>query len=405
MNANQSLWIGFRTGGGRFYLGQREMLGGVCLLGQSSSDLATLIAYASTEASFRTLVIDIGGYASKRISGYLATYAPSYFLYDAMKIDGANPDFHAQLIASAYSTALDLSFEQEAVLGAVCQQVALEDGVASPMALAERMESADPGGSASKRLRGRLNALTTLSVVGEADVLAKMFAQSAILDLHESMTPEVAELSAALLFAKLIAKTKDGSGDGPEVVVVLQANRVFKGRPIFRQNLRLLSAFVAHPIAHVLASDVRYGLDDRFLDTGAVKLLSGEVWNNPGKQQVLAPGMFALRNTASGYEEALLPRVFEYKQGTILRGTGGGKSDSSLVKEILEAISTFGDSTRNSLVSYISPGRSREAVEKELDRLVKEGYVQLVGKKLRKDSSHNVLKLTGKGSEFLKGGA
>ena len=381
-----------------------DMKGGVCLLGQSSNELGTVAAYSCHEAGLRTLVLDMAGFATCRISGYLSAYDPSYFLYDALKIDEENPNFHAQLIASAYSTALDLSFEQEALIGAVAQQVALEEGVASPLALAERMDAEDMSGNASKRLRGRLNALSTLSVVGEQDVFPKLFSGGAILNFRESMTPEIAELSAALVIAKLLATLWAKRSEGPDVVVLLQANRLFKGRPIFRQNLRLLSTFVSDPVAKVLASDVRYGLDDRFLDTAAVRVLSSNVWNDPRNEQILAPGMFAVRNSALGYEETLIPRAIEFRNGQTTEGAVAEPDDSSLTKEILDAISTFGDSTRQSLVTYVSPGRTKEQAEREIDRLVEEGYVETIAKKGRRDSPHSVLKLTAKGVDHLKGG-
>ena len=402
--ARASAWLGYTSTGGRLSLSADDMRGGVCLLGQSSSELAVLVAYSCLEAGMRTLVLDLTGFASDRISGYLRACDSSYFLYDTLKIDEENPSFHAQLIASAYSTALDLSFEQEALAGGVAQHLALEDGVASPMALAERMESEELSGNASKRLRGRLNALSTLSAVGEQGTLAKLAREGAILDFRESATPEIAELSACLVIAKLLALLWAKRAEGPDVVVVVQANRLFRGRPVFRQNMRLLSTFVSDSVAKVLASDVRYGLDDRFLDTAAVKILSSEIWNDPRKARILAPGVFAVWNSALGYEDTLIPRRVEFKPEHVTKGSAEGGEVRSDRLEILEAISTFGDSTRQSLVSYLAPGRTKESLEREIDRLLDEGLLETAGRRGRRDSSLTVLRLTAKGSEALKGG-
>jgi hypothetical protein len=403
MSGQASVWLGHAKSGGRLYLTKQDLDGGVCLLGQSSSELGTHIAYACDEAGLKTLVLDIDGFASQRISGHVAAYHPSHFLYDAMKIDGENPNFHAQLIASAYSTALDLSFEQEAVLGSVCQSLALEEGVASPLALAERLGGEDSSGNASKRLRGRLNSLVSLSVVGEAEVTSKILSESAVLDFRESMNLEVAELSVALVIAKLLALARREKPVSPDVVVLLHANRLFKGRPIFRQNLRLLSAFVAERVGKVLASDVRYGLDERFLDAASMKIFSSGVWNDPKNEQVLAPGMFALRDDARGQEVSFVPRAIEYKTGKVTKGAEPKSVVPDLTMDLLEAISTFGEGTRRSLVSYISAAWPAADVERELEQLINEGYAQVVSKN-GSGSAHSVLRLTTKGIECLKGG-
>ncbi len=395
-------WLGNSPTGGRLVLAADDMKGGVCVMGRDSSELAVLVAYAADEAGLRTLVLDPQGFASGRISGRVPAYRPSYFLYDAVKMSGENPSFHAQLIASAYSTALDLSFEQEAALGAVCQELALEEGVASPLALAERMDSEDSGG-ASKRLRGRLNALSFLNVVGEEGALSRLLADRAVLDFEDSLTAEAAELCAALVIAKLCSAAGAGGQGLPDVVVFLQANRLFRSRPIFRQNQRLLTTFVSEPIGRVLASDVRYGLDDRFLDTAAVRILSSELWNDRRNSRVLAPGMFALRNDARGSEETFVPRSIAYSKGVVLAGTQPEGGGPSLTREILDTISSFGNSTRRSLVSYLAPERGREQVETEIDRLLREGYVETVSRKARKDSPQAALRLTAKGEDALRG--
>jgi hypothetical protein len=402
MTGQASVWLGHAKSGGRLFLTKQDLDGGVCLLGQSSSELGTHIAYACDEAGLKTLVLDIDGFASERISGHIVACHPSYFLYDAMKINGENPNFHAQLIASAYSTSLDLSFEQEAILGSVCQNLALEEGVASPLALAERLGE-DASGNASKRLRGRLNSLTSLSVVGEAEVTAKILSESAVLDFRESMNPEAAELSVALVIAKLLALARREKAVSPDVVVLLHANRLFKGRPIFRQNLRLLSAFVAERVAKVLASDVRYGLDERFLDAASMKIFSSGEWNDPRHEQILAPGMFALSDDARGREVSFVPRAIEYKTGKVTKGAETRPDVPDLTMELLEAILTFGEGTRHSLVSYVAAAWPAADVERELERLVSEGYAQVVSKK-ESGSAHSGLRLTTKGMEQLKGG-
>ncbi len=398
-------WIGHSLTGGRVDLGAAELKAGVCILGQQANQLASVVAFSLNEAGLKPLVLDTEGYATARVSGVIKAYSLPCFLYDAMKIDNTNPSFHAQYIAGAYAVALDLSFDQEAALSAVCQQLALEDGVASPLALAERMGDGESAGGAARRLKGRLNALTSLSVVGEEGAICGILSGSALLDLRDSMTPEVAELAAGLVIAKLISMGRSEHATLPGAVVLLQANRLFRDRPIFRQNLRLLSAFVSSGIGRVLASDVKYGLDPRFLETAPVRILSSDAWNNPKSEGALAPGMFALLNAEQGSEEFFVPRSVEPSSGEVQRGEGARKDSVPLTREILDAISTFGNSTRQSLVSFLSTGDGIEKAEREVDRLLAEGYIQTASKRVRGDSPHAVLKLTPKGERYLREGA
>jgi len=403
MNELAKIWLGYARTGGRIFLSADDLKGSVCLLGQSSNELATTMAYSCHEAGLKTLVLDLDGSASDRISGHIPAYGPSYFLYDIMKTSETNPNFHAQLIASAYSAALDLSFEQEAILGNICQLLALETGVAGPTALAERMEGEDLAGNASKRLRARLNGLSSLNVVGETEVLSKLMQESAVLTFRESITLEIAELSAALVIAKLLALNWAGT-KGPDVLVLLQANRLFRGRPIFRQNLRLLSTFVGCPIPRVLSSEPTYGLDQRFLDTSVIRILSSDVWNDQKHEQILAPSMHVLRNLVRGFDEAFVPRGFELKVGPVTSGSTSSQDGNNLTKEILEAVAGFQDPTRGSVTAFVSAGHAQADIEKEIDRLASEGYLSVELKDLHKGAPHSVLKLTTKGHDLFREG-
>ncbi len=117
-------------------------------------------------------------------------YDLSYFLYDSLRIED-NPSVHAQLIAGAYSSALDLSFEQEASLNAIAQIIANERGVASPASLADLIQSPDSAkGRAVDRLRVRLEALASLNMVGERDAVKQMLGKSAVLSFRNAGSPE-----------------------------------------------------------------------------------------------------------------------------------------------------------------------------------------------------------------------
>ena len=158
-SATSSVWLGFTRLGGRFELKLDDLKGGMAMLGQGANRLASLVAYACHQAGLKALVLDMDGGVATGLSGYIDEYDVSYFLYDSLRIED-NPIVHAQLLAGAYSTSLELSFEQEASLNAIAQIIANERGIASPSSLADLIQSPDSvKGRAVDRLRVRLEAL------------------------------------------------------------------------------------------------------------------------------------------------------------------------------------------------------------------------------------------------------
>src|SRR5579872_5275277 len=139
--SGRAVRLGYKRESGRFEFSREDMRRGISILGQGADQLATLVAYASHEAALRTLVLDLSGRVSKKLSGYMDCYELPHFLYDTLRIDedGLAGDVHGQLAASAYSCALDLSFEQEGIINAAMQILAAELGVASPAAVTDLM--------------------------------------------------------------------------------------------------------------------------------------------------------------------------------------------------------------------------------------------------------------------------
>src|SRR6266576_6218476 len=101
-----AVWLGFSPLGGRFTLKPDDLAGGIAILGHGADQLAPLFAIACHETGLKALLLDMDGGVSDALSGYVDEYDASYFLYDSLRIED-NPIVHAQLIAGAYSTALD----------------------------------------------------------------------------------------------------------------------------------------------------------------------------------------------------------------------------------------------------------------------------------------------------------
>lgn len=404
-SATSSVWLGFTRMGGRFEVKLDDLRGGIAMLGQGANRLAPLVAYACHDAGLRALLLDMDGGVSDSLSGYMDGYDVSYFLYDSLRIED-NPVVHAQLIAGAYSTSLELSFEQEASLNAIAQIIANERGVASPASLADLIQSPDSAkGRAVDRLRVRLEALRSLNLVGEKDAVRQILGKSAVLSFRNAGSPEAAETAVALFLAKLLAMLGGGDdNERPDVIILTEANRLFKERPVFRRNPRFLTSFVSAPLPKVLASDAAYGLDKDYMDTCSVRILSSAAWNQSGRGGlVLTPNMFMFQNPSYGASEVFVPREFEGRKGEPKTGaslipTGG----EELARRILEEVDGYEGATRTSLVSFLSSEFDKDLLERTFDRLQGEGYITVTPQERSGRTIHG-LSLTEKGRAFLRG--
>ncbi len=403
MSSANPVWLGFTRMGGRFVLNSEDLAGGIAVLGQGSNALAPLLALACHEAGRKVLLLDMEGKAADAISGYMGEFDVSHFLYDSLRIED-NPVVHAQLLAGAYATTLDLSFEQEASLNAFAQIIANERGVASPSSVADLIQSPDAAkGRAIDRLRARLEALRSLNLLGEKDAVKQVIQESAVLSFKGAGSPEAQETAVALFLAKLLA-ILGGSDEvqGPDVFIVTEANRLFKERPVFRKSQRFLTSFVSSSLGKVLASDVAYGLDKDYMDTCGVRILSSAAWNDSGRGGlVLTPNMFMLQNPSYGSSEVFIPRGFEERKGTAKAPAGlVPTADAELDLRILEEVASFKDATRTSLISFLASEFDPDVLEKAFDRLQAEGCIAVTPQE-RSGRTILSVSLTDKGRAML----
>jgi hypothetical protein len=410
--SGRSVRLGYRSTAGRFELSHEDLRRGISVLGQGAGDLAALIAYACDEAGLKALVLDLGGRVPGRLSGYIDSYDLPHFLYDALRIDeeGTAASVHGQLAASAYSCALDLSFEQEGIINAAMQILASERGVASPAAVADLIVEKNDKfrGRPADRLVARLRSLSSLNMTGEEGAVEATLKGSAILSFASAGQPEAVETAAALVIAKLLAvlESPEGSGARPDVVIIPQAGRLFRVRPVFRRAERLLASFVSAPIPKVLASESTYGLDEHFEETGFIRVLSSAVWNGGlNREDALLPNMFMVRNHPYGHDVAFTPREFEPRSAPP-KGTDPppqAQPDSpDLISQMVIDIDSYEAPTRQSVVAFLSQAYDQGLVERTLDKLQSEGYVTVVQKDMKSGRPMSVLALTEKGRSLLE---
>lgn len=420
-----AVWLGHCRTGGRMYLRADELLPGINVLGRGSDDLAAVLASACRDAGMRTLVLDFYGRMAEELAGRFNIRNIAHFLYDSQRME-EKASLHAELAASAYTMSLNLNFEQEGFLNSAIQYIALEQGVASPSSLNDRLSATGEfRGHTSDELRGKLGALRSLNLVGETGVVRQMLERDSVACFADAESPQAAEVAIMLLLAKVLAVGASG-GRLPEVLIVNEANRIFSNLPLTRHSNRLLTGLLSADMARVLASESTYGLDHHFIETSPVRILSSGLWNeiaggsssvgslyshqhsarrgsSPASLLILTPNLFILQDSARGYEEVFVPRALtKIESGQVAAEKDQKKDDTGLVKRVLEALSASDHATRSSVVAWLSIDDPAEEVEKTLDRLQVEGYVEVVGKDVKRESPLHTFRLTAKGYDLMR---
>jgi hypothetical protein len=290
------------------------------------------------------------------------------------------------------------------------QILAAERGVASPAAVGDLMVEKNDRfrGRPADRLISRLASLSSLNMTGEAGAFARLLKDSAVLNFAGAGQPEAVEVAAALFVAKLLAHVRvtEGDHDFPDAVVIAQAGRLFRVRPLFRRTERLLTSFVSSPIPKILSSESPYGLDEHFDETGFIRIMSSAVWNEDRRQEeTLLPNMFMVRNHPYGHDIAFIPREFEPRTGPPKGDEVAGAPQAEspdLISQVLLDIDSYEAPTRMSVVAFLSQAYDQGLVERTLDKLHGEGYVTVVQKDMKSGRPMSVLALTEKGRSLLE---
>ncbi len=426
MNAtSKAVWLGHCRTGGRFYIREDEMLPGINILGTGADGLAAVLASACKDSGLTTLVLDFNGRIAERLSGSFDTRNLGYFLYDSQRME-EKASLHAELAASAYTMSLNLNFEQEGFLNSAIQYIGLEQGLASPSSLNDRLTATGEfRGHTADELRGKLGALRSLNLAGETGVVKEMIARYYVASFAEAESHQAAEVAAMLLIAKALAVGASG-GKLPDVIIVNEANRVFANLPLTRHTNRLLTTLLTAEMSRVFVAEVGYGLDHHILDTSPVRILSSALSNeiSGGKASVgglyhaqhpgmmgsalsstllLTPNMFVLQDSARGYEEVFVPRTTLQVEAQLPPPPQAQKNNARLVRRILETLASYDHATRGSVVGFLSGEDPAEEVQKAMDRLQADGYVVVVGKDIKTDSPLQTYRLTPKGYDLLRG--
>ncbi len=425
MNAGtKAIWFGHCRTGGRFYLRTDELLPGMNVLGSGADNLAGTLAASLSESGLRTLVLNFNGKIADQLAGRFEARGIGDTLYDSQRME-EKASLHAELAASAYTMSLNLNFEQEAFLNSAIQYIGLEQGLASPSSLIDRLiATGEFRGHTADELRGKLGALRSLNLAGETGVVKEMTEHSCVANFAGAESHQAAEVAAMLLVAKVLALGASG-GKLPDVMIVNEVNRVFANLPLRRHTNKLLTALLSAQLAKIFVAEVTYGLDHHILDTSPVKILSSALANeiSGGRTSVgglyhaqqggrlgsallsnlmLTPNMFVFQDLARGYEEVFIPRTLVPLHAEPTAVVQPKKNDAGLVKRILETLATYDHATRGSVVGFLSGEDPPEEVQKSIDKLQTDGCLVVVGRDVKTDTPLQTFRLTEKGYALLR---
>jgi len=429
------VWLGYSQTGGAANLRIDELGGRLLLLGGHADEMAALLAFASREAGFNPIVLDLDGRLSSRVSGYFSAYRLADILYDIYRLEEGCPRAHAELLASAYTAALDLTFEEEAIMDAALQKLASEDSMASPPAVYDALTGVEGfRGFYVDKLKGRIGTLKSIDAADSASVGQVLnHPEGAIIDLSGLGMPRASELGAVLFIAKLLAKVASKpSIDMPAFVLVNGAHRVFKGLPRTQHGSRLLTAMLESRLTSVFASDQAQALSPLVGEACPTRIISADMWNllekgrrsSPGRWDKpspptvppVLPNSFVLVHGFYGSLQPFLPRPFEQKASQIMLTRSDAASttetgaesppkdvtpEDALTKRILQELKVNDSPSMPSIVGYLSSEFPKEEVQTALDRLEKDGFVRLAPKEQKSGRTMLAIELTPKGVELL----
>ena len=368
MSTVQRLWVGHGWLGGRTSL----ELGGpgskVLLLGSRADDIATLAAISAREAGANPVILDLGGSLAPTLSGHFTTYEYRSFLYDAFRLEVPEA-WHAELVAAAYTSALDLSSDEEAIITSAMQSMSKEGGVASPRAIYDVMGKVEGfRGFYVDKLQGRIGSLKHFDAVDD-QTFATLMRGNVLVDFHRSPYPLAGELAASLFLAKILALA-NANGDARCPIILTSAHRVFKNHPRLTHGSRLLVQLLGWPLTVFLATDQMHALSSLPLEVCPIRIYSSDAWHStPGTVGRALSGTYVLHDRRSDRREFFVPRRIAPRTGEYVSSKAGRFASPALTLAILEMVEKFPLSTAESLVQYLAPEFLASDVNAELTSL------------------------------------
>jgi len=401
MSAVQRLWMGYSHDGGLAYLDVGNPGSKVLILGARAPDLARLAALSAKEAGAAPIVFDLDGSVGRNLSGYFDTYDYRSFLYDSFRLEEPE-SWHSQLAAAAYSQALDLSSEEEAIINAAMQMVASESTLLSPISLLDVMGKVEGfRGFYVDRLSGRIGALRLFDAVEDRD-FARLTNGNLIVDFHLAPYPLAAELAASLFLAKVLA-VAHAKGGLSRFLMITEAHRVFRSSPKPAHSNRLLTQLLEWPATTVLSTGQQVSLSPLLVQACPIRVYSSDAWHSlPRQTQCILAGSFVLHDRRSGRRQSFVPRRVLSKNADYALAQAGKYPAPELTLGVLDMVERFPLSTPESVVQYVSPDFLPADISATLTGLEKQGCLILEPKDSGSGPKVFAFTLSEKGRGLLK---
>jgi len=405
MDSASSGWLGYALDRSRGKLGIRGLGDRVLLLGRRAGDLSTLLSFAHAEAGSKIVVLDMDGSVSPDVHGYFKTFDYRSMLYEAFHLEGEDA-MHGQLVASAYTAALDLTSEEEAILSAALQKLSEQNDMATPSSLYDVLGAVEGfRGFYVDKLKGRIGSLKLLETT-RVEPFDELMRGGTMVSFASAPYPQAAELAAGLYAAKVL-HLLSLSGPRPDALLMTGAHRLFRSVTRFQHGGRLLAHLLEAPIPLVLASPIPALLNDRLIESMAVRVYSSEAWNarKEWKQAAALASSYTICDDRSGTSLGFVPRFVRPKRSgfPVPPPSLPGSANPELTKTILEEVSRFESSNRQSIVSYLTPLFLAADVGAELDRLHSQGHVIIEPKQVGSGSKILAYTVTESGRRLLEG--
>jgi hypothetical protein len=400
MTSVQTLWLGYTRDGAKATLDLGGPGSKVLLLGSRAGELASVTAVSAKEASASPIIFDLNGSLCNGLSGYFETYDYRSFLYDAFRL--CEPEtWHSQLAAAAYTLALDLSSEEEAIVNSAMQVVASDGTLLSPVSIHDVMGKVEGfRGFYVDKLNGRIGSLRLFDAVDDQS-FDRLAQGNIMIDFHRAPYPQAGELAVALFVAKLLATARfQGIPNG--FLLINEAHRLFRSAPRVAHSNRLLAHLLAWPATIVLASEQQASLSPVLLQSAPVKVYSSDAWHLQPRQELnILSGSFMLHDSRSQVKKTFVPRRVLTKTSSYALAGPGRYPAPELTKVVLEEIERFPLSTPQSVLQFISPEYLSADIQAVLAGLEKQACLILEPKESGAGPKVFAYTLTEKGRKLL----
>jgi hypothetical protein len=376
---SDSGWLGYALDRSRGRVGIIGLGDRVLLLGRQSANLATLFAYASAESGLSLAILDVDGSVSPEVHGYFRIFDYRSMLYEAFHLEGEDAT-HGQLVAAAYTAALDLTSEEEAILGAALQKLSEQNDLATPSSLFDALGGVEGfRGFYVDKLKGRIGALKLLEST-RVESFDQLMEGKTMVSFGSAPYPQASELAASLFIAKIL-HLLSVTETRPDCLLITGAHRLFRNLVRLQHSGRLTTQLLEAPIPLVLASSIPALLNDRLVKSMAVRIYTSEAWNalKDWRQAPVLANSYTICDDRSGASLGFVPRYITPKRSTMRLSlpTGLGRANPQLTRTILEEIIRYDLANRQSVVSYLAATFLAVDVGSEIDRLHSEGYLIL----------------------------